>query len=116
MRLLWGIGGGLALILATVGAVLPLLPTTPFLLLAAFCLSRSSDRWHRWLLNHGWLGPPIHDWRTRRAVSRRVKWKASLSMLAVLGISALLHVDMRLLAVQALVLCVVATFLWTRPE
>lgn len=116
MRVIWGLCGALALLLALVGIVLPLLPTVPFLLLAAFCLSRFSPRWHDWLLGHPTFGPPIHDWRRRRAVRRSVKWKISLSMLMVLGLSAAVGLDLRILAAQAAILCVVSAFLWTRPE
>lgn len=116
MRALWGLCGGLALLLGLVGAVLPLLPTVPFLLLAAFCLSRASPRWHGWLIAHPVLGPPIRDWQDRRSVRRGVKLKASASMLAVVLLSVLLGLDPRLIAVQAAVLCAVSVFLWTRPE
>lgn len=115
MRILWGIGGSLALCLGIIGAALPLLPTVPFLLLAAFCFSRSSDKWYRWLTTHPVLGPPIRDWNVRQAISRRVKWKASISMLAILILSAVFF-DLRLVALQSAVMTAVAVFIWTRSE
>ena len=65
--------GILSVGLAIVGIVLPLLPTTPFLLLAAACFARSSDRLYRWLITHKQFGPYIENYRTHRAIPRRAK-------------------------------------------
>ena len=81
-RVLWGAAGGLALLLGLVGIFLPVLPTTPFVLLAAFCLSRSSSRAEQWLLNHPRLGPMVRDWRQRRAIPLRAKQLAWVMMAA----------------------------------
>jgi uncharacterized membrane protein YbaN (DUF454 family) len=67
--------------LAAIGILLPLLPTTPFLLLAAACFARSSDRWHRWLLEHRIFGPIIRNWHTNRCIPRRAKAVAVAMML-----------------------------------
>lgn len=82
LRWLWLLGGGLALLLGVVGVVLPLLPTTPFVLLAAFCFSRGSQRWEAWLLQHPRLGPMVRDWRATRAIPLRAKQLATLMMTA----------------------------------
>ena len=116
MRPLW-IGGGLtALGLGLLGAFLPLLPTVPFLLLAAFCFARSSDRLHDWLVGHDTLGPPIRDWNERGAVSRRAKVFATVSVLAALGLSWATGFGAAVLTIQAAALAGVMTFLWTRPD
>jgi uncharacterized membrane protein YbaN (DUF454 family) len=73
--------------LAAAGAVLPLLPTTPFLLLASYFFVRSSPRLTRWLHNSRVWGPMLHTWRTRRAVSRRVKFTAIVVLLISVAIS-----------------------------
>jgi hypothetical protein len=79
-RLLWGAAGWLALAAGIVGIFLPLLPTTPFVLLAAFCLSRSSERAEAWLLTHPRFGPMVRDWRERRAMPLRAKQVAWVMM------------------------------------
>lgn len=68
--------GALALALAVIGMVLPLLPTVPFLLVTAACWSRASPRWHRWLLSRPQLGPAIERWERERTVPRRTKLTA----------------------------------------
>jgi len=63
----------LSLSLGVVGIFIPLLPTVPFLLLAAFLFDRSSPRFHAKLLKHPVLGPPIEDWKKFGVVNRKVK-------------------------------------------
>lgn len=116
MRYFWLGFGWLCVGLAMVGAVLPLLPTVPFLLLAAFCFARSSPRVHKWLVEHPKFGPPIADWRKRGAIRRRVKWYATMSIAVGFAIPLLLGVRPTVLAIQAAVLCCVMVFIWTRPE
>lgn len=77
--------GFLFVLIGSVGIVLPLLPTTPFLLLAAGCFSRSSPRWHAWLLSSRVLGPVIFRWEQQRCVSCKTKFVALASMLLMGG-------------------------------
>ena len=70
---LWQGAGALALLAGLVGIFLPLLPTTPFVLLAAFCFARGSPRWERWLLRHPRFGPMVRAWRARRVIPLRAK-------------------------------------------
>lgn len=116
IRPVWALAGGVALALGVAGAVLPLLPTVPFLLLAAYCFARGSARMHGWLVTHHQFGPPIRDWQERGAVSRRVKWIASGSIAVAMCLAAAVGLHAKLLAAQAVVLCAVLLFLWTRPE
>ena len=116
MRVLWGIAGGMALGLGAVGIILPLLPTVPFLLLAAFCFSRSSERLHDWLINHDILGHPIRDWRDRGAINRKSKILATVSIALVLWMSLAIGVGAWVLGTQVGVLTLVLLFIWTRPE
>jgi uncharacterized membrane protein YbaN (DUF454 family) len=97
------LAGWLALITGLAGILLPLLPTTPFLLLAAYWFSRSSLRLHRWLHNHPWFGPPIRQWQATRSVSRGTKLKA-LSLLLVSFSVTLLLLPFGIAAQSALLL------------
>ena len=73
LRAVWLAAGALALATGLVGIFLPLLPTTPFVLLAAFCFARGSPRWEAWLLAHPRFGPMVRNWRERRAIPLRAK-------------------------------------------
>ena len=79
-RHLW-LGAGLtALAVGTVGIALPLLPTVPFYLLAAFCFARSRPEWAERLHNHPRYGPPLREWRDRRTIGRKAKVAALVAM------------------------------------
>ena len=86
MRVAFFAGGVTSVALGAIGVVVPLLPTVPFMLLAAFCFARSSPALERRLLEHRHFGPHIRDWRARGAISRGGKRAA----LAAFAISALL--------------------------
>jgi uncharacterized membrane protein YbaN (DUF454 family) len=76
------LAGGLSLLLGIIGIVLPLLPTTPFVLLAAFCFARGSERCETWLLTHPRFGPMVRQWRATRAIPLRAK-QLAWSMMTV---------------------------------
>lgn len=116
MRTVWLICGMVAMGLGGLGIFLPLLPTVPFMLLAAFCFARSSESLHHWLVTHPTFGPPIDDWRRSGAIGRRAKWLASLSMAAAFGLSLAFGFGAKVLFVQLVTLGAVAVFIWTRPE
>jgi uncharacterized protein len=84
--LLWA-AGTLALVLGLIGVVLPGLPTTPFVLLAAACYAKASPRLHAALLSHRWTGPMLRDWESDRSLTRRSKAIAVGSMLLMVGFS-----------------------------
>jgi uncharacterized protein len=115
MRLFWFGFGWFNVLLGTAGIFLPLLPTTPFLLLAAWCFARSSERFHDWLTNHPRLGPPIADWRAHGAISRRAKMLAMISVAASIAISIVLGVPGWALGAQLVCLAGAACFILTRP-
>ncbi len=115
MRIVWIALGLLALALAVLGLFLPLLPTTPFLLLAAAAFARSSDRLHGWLVGHPSFGPVIRNWQEHRAIPPRAKLISILAMAAALGLSLALGLAGWLVAVQAAVLAIMGTWIATRP-
>ena len=86
-RLLYQAAGWALVGVATLGLFLPLLPTTPFLLVASMCFVRSSPRAQRWLLNSRWFGPLLRDWNEHRAVRRPVKFLAVAVVSAVITLS-----------------------------
>lgn len=115
MRIFWLLLGLLSLGLGILGVALPLLPTVPFILLSAFCFSRSSQRLHNWLLTHPSFGPAIVDWHERGAISKKAKYLATASIVIVFSLSLLMQLRIELLLLQAVILSVVLGFIWTRP-
>jgi uncharacterized membrane protein YbaN (DUF454 family) len=114
-RPFWLIGGLIAVGLGIVGIILPLLPTVPFFLLATFCFARSHPAWAERLYNHPTYGPPLRQWRERRAISRKAKLAALTAMAASVAISAAVAGWPWVLA--PLVICSISgAWIWTRPE
>ena len=106
----------LSLGLGLIGVVLPLLPTVPLIILAAFCFARSSETMHDWLIHHPYFGPGITNWRDNGAISMRGKQLATLSIAVVFGISLVLGVPLRVLMLQGIFLGGTLLFIWTRPS
>lgn len=82
VRIFYLVLGILMLVLGFIGALLPVMPTTIFLILAAWCFGRSSPRLEAWLLDHPRFGPTLRAWRENGAVPRRIKLIAVSGMLA----------------------------------
>jgi uncharacterized protein len=97
-RALYLVIGLLCVGLGAVGAFLPVLPTTPFMILAAAMFAKSSVRLERWLLDHKRFGPPLRAWRAHRVIPLRVKLVSWISMLVSL---VLMMLTGRWLAVAA---------------
>ena len=116
IRWLWIAFGGLCVALAFAGVALPLLPTTPFLLLAAFAFAKSSPRLHSWLINHKRFGPMIGNWNQHGAISRPTKI-VSLSFMAVMPpLSWVANAPLWIVVTQVGVLGLSGLFIVTRPS
>lgn len=114
-RPFWIAAGSLCLGLGAAGALLPLLPTTPFVLLAAFCYAKGSRRLHAWLLAHPRFGPGLRAWRRHRAVSVGAKRASVAAMAAALAVSVAAGLPAAIVAIQALTMTGAAAFILTRP-
>ncbi len=112
--------GMLSFGLGLIGTVVPLLPTTPFLLLAAVCFARSSERLYQWLVGHRWFGSYIRNYRDHRAVSRQVKISTLILLWGTIGYAVIRIVDLwsvrLLLLVVALGVTVHILMLKTLPR
>lgn len=115
IRWLWLVAGGLSLLVGLIGVAVPLLPTVPFVLLAAYCLARGSKRLERRLLEHPTLGPIVLDWRARRAVPRKAKQWATL-MMTVSSVLAWWMLPASVRWIPAVCCTGVAMWLWRLPD
>jgi uncharacterized membrane protein YbaN (DUF454 family) len=115
-RWLWLILAYLCLGLGIIGIFLPGLPTTPFVLLAAYAAARGSKRLHAWLLAHRLFGPMIRDWEASGAVSRKAKYWAIGTMGLCAVIFFLTAPRWWMAAIGTGIMAVVGTWLWLRPE
>ncbi|WP_380055941.1 YbaN family protein [Falsihalocynthiibacter sp. SS001] len=116
MRYFWISFGTIAVGLGAIGLLLPIVPTVPFLILAAFCFARSSDRLYLWLTEHDTFGPPIQDWMERGAIEKRVKIYSTLSIGLAFIPPIFLDISPVFLVIQAVCLAAVLLFIWSRPN
>ena len=117
LRIIYHIIGLLMIVLAIIGAILPIMPTVPFLLVASWCFARSSPRFHHWLHNHKVFGPPIKQWEEQGVISPFVK------ILAIGGMSAgfcsfllIAKPVLWLTICTAIVLILISVYILTRPS
>ena len=108
--------GWFFIILGVIGIVLPLLPTTPFILLAAGCFARSSPEFHQWLLEHSFFGPLIKSYQGDRCIPRHVKVKAIIFIWSTLAISIFLLKIFWLRIAIFLLGVFLTVMLWRTPE
>ncbi len=116
VRGLWLLLALLALVLAVLGVLLPGLPTTPFVLVAAYASARGSKRLQDWLHSHRLFGPMIRDWERYGAVSRRAKYVAVATMLLCAVLMAVTAPRWWMTAAGTAIMLLVGVWLWRRPE
>ena len=116
MSFLYVVGGWACVGMAVIGAVLPLVPTTPFLLLASWCFYRGSPRIHAWLHRSKWFGPTLDDWQHYRGIRKSMKYRTVGLVAAVVATSLVLSSLPSWLRYVALALVVVGLYvIWTVP-
>nr|WP_232846382.1 YbaN family protein [Amphritea pacifica] len=117
IRTLFLLSGFFFVLLGIIGLLLPLVPTTPFLLVAAFCFSRSSERLHQYLLNHRWFGHYIRDWEEHGVIPLKAKLFASGMMLIMISYPLLfLSFHPGLKAVAAATVILALWYVWRKPS
>ena len=116
-RILFLFLGFLSLLLGFVGIFLPILPTTPFALLAAYFFSKSSETLHNWLLNQKQLGPLIKDWERHGVIRLKAKWLATVMIIPLFSYSLFfVPVPTWIKSIVALSGICILAFIWTRPH
>lgn len=117
VRWTWLIAGWAALALGTVGIFLPLIPTTPFILVAAWCFSKGSKRMHRWLLEHRRFGPIVRDWERYGVIRLRAKLLATAVIVPLVGYMAIFTDAPTWTVVVTILLALSGLgFVWSRPS
>ena len=109
--------GWCCVLLGLIGVFLPLLPTTPFMILALLLFARSSPRFHRMLLENRWFGPGLRQWERDRSISRSTRNRASLLIVATFALSIAILGQRPLLQLALLALMAgLLVFLWRLPQ
>ncbi len=108
--------GGLCTALGIVGAFLPVMPTTPFLLVAVWAFSKSSPRLENWLLTHPRYGPTLRDWREYGAIGRSVKVVALSAMAVSLVFVHAITGSMLATLLHGVVVTLTGLFILSRPS
>ncbi|MDP2575557.1 YbaN family protein [Vibrio penaeicida] len=105
-RTAWNVLGWISLLLGLLGIVLPLLPTTPFLLLTSACFLRGSPKFYEWLHSHPKLGPVLNDWQRHRSLRAKVKRRAYVFIIISFSVSIFVVPILWVKAMLLVLLCV----------
>jgi hypothetical protein len=115
-RFFWLLVAVVSLALGVVGIVVPGLPTTPFVILAAYAASRGSPRLHAWLQRHRVFGPIVTSWQNGGGIPRKAKWASSVAMAVCAGVLFAVVAPLWMPATGTAVMGVVGLWIWRRPE
>ncbi len=117
IRILYISLGWFFVLLGIIGIFLPILPTTPFLILALALFARSSPRFHQMLLNNRWVGASLKQWEEKKSVSRQTKRNASILVLISFSLSiAILSGRLELQILLMGIASVLLFFIWRLKE
>ena len=115
-KLFWNILGFLSLGMAYVGVITPGIPYSIFVVFAAYCFSKGSERMHRWIYNHKIFGPFLTNWNTKRVFPQKMKYFMLFMMSTSLVIMWLTSVPVRGIIYTALFMLCVAVWAWRFPS
>ncbi|MBL7556986.1 MAG: YbaN family protein [Bdellovibrionaceae bacterium] len=116
-RFLYLLFGWFFLVIGVIGIAVPLLPTTPFLILTAICFSKGSEKMHTWLLNHRIFGPPINEWNSKGVIRLKYKIMATTMMsLSALFVYPKPYIPAIGKIGFSVSFILVMIFIWTRPS
>lgn len=115
MRGLWYAVAGTSVAIGMAGTVIPLLPTTPFVLIGGYAAARASPCFLRWMLRHPMLGPTLRNWHRHGAIPRRAKLLAGASLMFSAAVTVAAFDDPRVWIGVFMILTVVAAYIFTRP-
>ena len=117
LRPLLFILGWISVILGFIGALLPIMPTTPFLILAAYLFSKSSPKFHAWLLNLPKFGPIIQEWESQKTIKKDVKITAiALLSVSMMGTLTFVNVSWKIKSILVFIWLSVSVFIATRKS
>jgi len=116
IRILLVVMGTVFVVIGVVGIFLPVLPTTPFMLLAAACYAKSSSRFYNWIMNNRVFGPIIREWRQYRSIPRKAKYTAMVLLVLTFGTSIVFFVPVFYVQLLLAVMCLaMLIFMWRIP-
>lgn len=116
LRVVLVILGTAFVVIGVIGIFLPILPTTPFMLLAAWCYAKSSRRFYNWIMNNQVFGPIIREWRQHRSIPRRAKRTAMILMPTTFAISIIFFVPLFWVQIGLMCMCIgMLYFMWRIP-
>lgn len=107
--------GSISLVLGSIGIILPVLPTTPFLLLSLACFVKSSDKLYRFILNNKYLSPYVADYMSGNGIPKKAKRRAILLIWLTIGFSVIFIIDKAILRIMLLTIAsIVSIYILTR--